>query len=81
MDRNKVVCGQNTVKIAETLESLGFILNREKSTLEPTQKITYFGYVLDSVLDKVFLPDKQGSGKLFAFFRDSCHKDIGFFYW
>lgn len=59
MDRNKAVCGQNTVKIAETLESLGFILNKEKSTFEPTQKITYFGYVLDSVLFKVFLPDKK----------------------
>lgn len=54
MDRNKDVCRRNMLTMAETLESLGFILNRDKSILEPTQVITYFGYVLDSVLFRVF---------------------------
>ena len=59
MDKNQDICRQNTLTMVETLESLGFILNRDKSVLEPTQKLTYFGYVLDSVLFKVFLPDKK----------------------
>ena len=59
MDKDKNICGQNTQIMAETMESLGFILNRDKSVLKPTQKITYFGYILDSVLFKVFVPDKK----------------------
>ncbi|MCG8094339.1 MAG: hypothetical protein JAZ17_12090 [Candidatus Thiodiazotropha endolucinida] len=59
MDHDRNLCRQNTLTMAETMESLGFMLNKEKSVLEPTQKITYFGYILDSVLFKVFLPDKK----------------------
>ena len=59
MDKDKSVCRKNALVMTETLESLGFFLNTEKSVLEPKQRIVYFGYILDSVLFKVFLPDKK----------------------
>jgi hypothetical protein len=31
------------------LESLGFIINKEKSNLNPTQIITFFGFTINSV--------------------------------
>ena len=42
MDKDKNVCGRNTLIMAGTMESLGFILKTDKSVLKPTQKITYF---------------------------------------
>lgn len=59
MDKDKVICKEHTLLMAETMESLGFVLNRQKSVMEPCQRIVYFGYILDSVLFKVFLPEKK----------------------
>ena len=40
--------------ILRTCQSLGLLINIEKSVLEPTQSIQYLGMQIDSVLTKVF---------------------------
>ncbi|XP_040196517.1 uncharacterized protein LOC120929266 [Rana temporaria] len=40
----------------KTLMDLGWLLNLEKSSLIPSQRIPYLGYTLDSTLLRVFLP-------------------------
>ena len=35
--------------VVQIVESLGFIINKEKSVLFPSQKIVFLGYVIDSV--------------------------------
>lgn len=45
--------------IVQILESLGFIINKEKSVLFPSQKIVFLGYVIDSVARTVSLPEEK----------------------
>ena len=41
------------------VESLGFVVNYEKSVLAPSTKITFLGNVIDSKLMIVFLTDER----------------------
>ena len=41
------------------LESLGFTVNLEKSCLIPTQIITFLGYVIDSTVEALSLPQEK----------------------
>ena len=59
MNKDKTICKKNALIIADTLSSLGYDINREKSVFEPSQRIVYFGFILDSVLFKVFLPTEK----------------------
>ena len=59
MNQSQSVCKENVIVMADTLESLGFTVNKEKSIFLPTQRILFFGFILDSVLFKVFLPDDK----------------------
>ena len=59
MNRDKTVCRSTTCTMADTMESLGFLINKEKSVFEQSQRIVYFGYILDSLQFKVFLPNKK----------------------
>ena len=43
----------------KTLEFLGFDINQKKSCLSPVQRIVFFGFIIDSVLYKVFLTDEK----------------------
>lgn len=45
--------------VIQTLESLGFIINKEKSILIPSQKIEFLGYALNSVEMTVSLPERR----------------------
>lgn len=47
--RSKCQCLLNVEKTKETLESLGFILNFEKSNLIPSQECKFLGFILNSV--------------------------------
>ena len=40
-------------------ESLGFIINRERSNFEPSQVIEYLGFKINSLTMQVFLPEKK----------------------
>lgn len=59
MNSASTVCKDNTLTMSDTFESLGYTINREKSVFVPTQRIVFFGFILDSVLFKVFLPDDK----------------------
>ena len=41
------------------LELLGFNVNREKSCLIPTQVITFLGFVIDSTVETLSLPEEK----------------------
>ena len=44
MHGEKEICRTNMDMMSKKLESLGFLINDEKSVKIPTQRITYFGY-------------------------------------
>lgn len=41
------------------LEELGFIVNREKSSLVPTQVITFLGFIVNSTIETLSLPEEK----------------------
>ncbi len=55
MHQIKEICLQNSNRILDTLRLLGFTINVDKSVLHPSQKIVFFGFVIDSVQFMVFL--------------------------
>lgn len=59
MNTDKHLCAKDGETMIALLESLGFVINNEKSIIIPVQRITYFGFILDSVKFMVFLPDKK----------------------
>ena len=59
MNQDKAVCRDNTMSIVDTLDSLGFTINYEKSSLVPVQRIVFFGFVIDSVEFKIFLTEEK----------------------
>lgn len=59
MNKDKVVCQSNTMSMVHKLESLGFTVNYSKSALLPSQRILFFGFIIDSVEFKVFLPEEK----------------------
>ncbi|CAG2203473.1 unnamed protein product [Mytilus edulis] len=50
---------QNTERVKTFIESVGFDINIEKSVFIPTNRIIFLGYIIDSVLFKVFLPEEK----------------------
>ena len=55
------------------LQSLGFQINWKKSTLTPTQKITYIGFLIDSWSMTFHLPDMKVRKVLAACESALCH--------
>lgn len=49
----------NTQKVQDLIQSVGFQINLEKSVFIPSQRITFLGFIIDSVLFKVFLPEEK----------------------
>lgn len=45
--------------VQEFLQSLGWLVNKEKSSLTPAQRVTYLGHEISSVDQKVFLPEEK----------------------
>lgn len=50
-------CHENVKITISTLETLGFVINYKKSSLVPTQRIKYLGFIFDSVNWTISLPD------------------------
>ena len=44
--------------LVELFPSLGFTINKEKSMLIPSRRISYLGHIIDSTRFKVYLPDE-----------------------
>lgn len=49
-------CCKNIQIICDLLESLGFVINREKSCLTPSKQCKYLGFIVDSQLMSLSLP-------------------------
>ena len=56
---NFSLCLRNVIDTATLLDKVGFTVHPEKSVLVPTQKITFLGFVLDSVLMQVSLTPER----------------------
>ena len=55
----------NISKIVQsTLEQAGFVLNREKSVWQPTQRLQWLGFVIDMTLGQIEVPQAKISGLL-----------------
>ena len=52
-------CHLRTKELLHTIQELGFVINLEKSELEPTQKIDFLGYHFDLIQGKVFPTEKK----------------------
>ena len=52
-------CIWNVKSRIELFESLGFVINREKSVCEPRTKIEFLGLIIDSVTMTISLPDRR----------------------
>ena len=59
MNKDKETCKNNTDTVVHILTSLGFSINDKKSVLVPTQRIVFFGFVIDTVLFRVFLTEEK----------------------
>ena len=56
---SRELSSQEVGVVVQIIESLGFIINKEKSVLIPAQKIVFLGYVIDSVARTVSLPEEK----------------------
>ena len=56
---SRELSSQEAAIVIQTLESLGFIINKKKSVLIPSQIMVYLSYVIDSVELIVSLPEEN----------------------
>ena len=56
---SRKLSSQEAAIVVKILESLGFIINKEKSVPIPSQKMVFLGYVIDSVEMTVALPEEK----------------------
>lgn len=66
IDSTNEKCKHNVLITRNVLESLGFLINTEKSQLEPKQNCQYLGFILDSVKFSISLPQKKKESILMA---------------
>ena len=59
MAHTREQCLEQAQLIVGLLEKLGYLINREKSVLEPTQRLEYLGFLIDTVEMKFFLPETK----------------------
>ena len=59
MAHTRKQCLEQAQLIVGLLEKLGYLINREKSVLEPTQRLEYLGFLIDTVEMKFFLPEMK----------------------
>jgi len=56
---SKTDCRSNILTNLNLFESQGFLINHEKSVLQPCQKLAFLGFILDSVNMKVILTTEK----------------------
>ena len=54
-------CLDNVIETVSLLESLGFIIHPDKSKFIPSRVMTFLGFVIDSVLMKVYLTAERNA--------------------
>lgn len=59
MCQSRTTLREHTALAIYLLQVLGFVINWEKSELNPVQRITYLGFVVNSILMTISLPDEK----------------------
>ena len=59
MNQDKLKCKNESLLITHEMDNLGFTINETKSVLIPTQRLEFFGVIIDTVLFKVFLTEAK----------------------
>lgn len=59
MAQSRTALEKQLIQIISLLETLGFVVNREKSQLQPTQSIQYLGFLIDSQQMKILLTEEK----------------------
>ena len=59
MDVSQEGAAQAQAQLMALLESLGFLINRAKSSLQPSQRITFLGFTIDSMEMTISLPEEK----------------------
>ena len=59
MSQSQVFLREHTALAIFLLQVLGFVINWEKSELNPVQKIIYLGFVIDSLRMTISLPEEN----------------------
>lgn len=59
LNQDRMICKDNTETIMGTLERLGFVINRKKSSIVPMQRMVFFGFIIDSVEFKIYLTEEK----------------------
>ena len=59
MAHTREQCLEQAQLIVGLLDKLDYLINREKSVLEPTQRLEYLGFLIDTVEMKFFLPEMK----------------------
>ena len=69
-----IACLDNVIDTIKLLRNLGFTIHPEKSVLTPTQKITFLGFILDSVKMTITLT-KERKEKIYGSCTSLLDKD------
>ena len=72
---SKTGCRSNILTTLNLFESLGFLINHEKSVLQPCQKLAFLGFLLDSVNMKVF-PTAEKREKIILAYQQLLKKSV-----
>ncbi|CAC5415403.1 unnamed protein product [Mytilus coruscus] len=59
MNQDYEKCSKEASIMANVIEKLGFTVNTKKSVVIPTQRIVFFGLLIDTVKFRVFLTDEK----------------------
>lgn len=59
LGKNYEECLHNVRETVKLLESLGFVINYQKSVLEPKQNCTFLGFIFDTVEMSISLPENK----------------------
>ena len=59
MNKSFSLCQKQTDMVISELNNLGFTVNKKKSVTVPSQRIVFFGVIIDSVEFKVYLTDEK----------------------
>ena len=60
---SKTDCRNNVLTTKNLFESLGFLINHDKSVLQPCQKLAFLGFILDSVDMKRYFSQQKKQTK------------------
>ena len=59
LDQNRAKLIEHTATTLSLLKGLGFLVNYPKSELDPTQKLIFLGFIINSITKELSLPQEK----------------------